>query len=338
MEAKNICIQPVSPFNLLLAPPAWGKTSLILDLVKRQEGLWIFVSPLRALANEFYERAKECLNTCLIQSQKDLNMFYQQEEKKKYQIVVGTPEVFGDSFFENYVGKRARGIIIDEVHLFHSWGKSFRPYLLDSFYLCLSVGIPVLGLSATIEDALIKQLKHECLFAGVDLQIEDYGNFKLLNEPNKFYFYTKFGRSALLGSFTKIIKKKESDDCHLLFCETRSEVDYWLDYCARHKIEAIGCVGGKVKEFQDSLKKSKNLRVIVSTTVLSHGVNLPEIRNIFISYQVKDHAMWIQMIGRGGRKGEEFNVFSLESYDKSYWKNIKLLLKTYYKKWLGIED
>ena len=62
------------------------------------------------------------------------------------------------------------------------------------------------------------------------------------------------------------------------------------------------------------MKNSPNVRLdlIVATTAISHGVNLPEIHRIYFAYPFKNRDFWIQMVGRGGRKGECFQVHTMD--------------------------
>jgi superfamily II DNA or RNA helicase len=52
---------------------------------------------------------------------------------------------------------------------------------------------------------------------------------------------------------------------------------------------------------------------IIATTVLGHGVNLPLIKRVFFLYPVKNPDFWLQMVARGGRRGESYSVFALEN-------------------------
>jgi superfamily II DNA or RNA helicase len=73
----------------------------------------------------------------------------------------------------------------------------------------------------------------------------------------------------------------------------------------------------------ERLKSQPNPDFIISTTVLSHGVNLPKIEKLFFTYKVENPDLWIQMVARGGRKGEEFQVFALEEPIGLFWSSWK---------------
>jgi len=82
------------------------------------------------------------------------------------------------------------------------------------------------------------------------------------------------------------------------------------------------CVGGEDSLFSLKVQSEKPPKFIVATTVLSHGVNLPNISRIFFLYSVKNLDFWIQMVARGGRRGEKFEVFALENPVGIKWNSL----------------
>ena len=104
----------------------------------------------------------------------------------------------------------------------------------------------------------------------------------------------------------------------LYFCKYRSEVDFWVEYFSLKKVVILGCKGGEVGDFIKALKENPYPRCIFATSALSHGVNLPSLSKIFIGYQVKDLNFWIQMVGRGGRRGEHFELFHQDNFKRSW--------------------
>ena len=92
-------------------------------------------------------------------------------------------------------------------------------------------------------------------------------------------------------------------------------MDSWLLRFKFLKGRALGCRAGELEEFYQGLKRaSKPLRLIVSTEVLSHGVNLPQIGFVVISYRPVNKEMWFQMVGRGGRFGSDYFLLTQGAY------------------------
>lgn len=110
-------------------------------------------------------------------------------------------------------------------------------------------------------------------------------------------------------------KARGKGEVFLYFCRSRREVDQLVERYGRLNLEVLGCKGGEVDLFLENLKNRSRPQVIFSTTCLSHGVNLPPISKVFISYTVENKDFWIQMAGRGGRRGEKYEVYTLESFE-----------------------
>ena len=76
----------------------------------------------------------------------------------------------------------------------------------------------------------------------------------------------------------------------------------------------MGCKGGEVGVFLEKFYELKDLDCICTTSALSHGVNLGTVRGVFFTYPVKNKDLWFQMVGRGGRRGEDFEFFGFNSF------------------------
>jgi superfamily II DNA helicase RecQ len=261
---------------LVTAPPASGKTYWMRRFVAEAgPDEVIFISPLRALADECKRFSPP-------------------------ELLVMTPEEW------NVKKPERRIVIFDEFHLFFYWGDTFRERMWESFYeLSLSARLVVL-LTATVSD----EMKQEV--AGFSSHFDsvtwfDFGNRKLKFIPRK---YVKAPHRQWL---MKILENEPmGEGGRLVFCRYRDEVFRLEKHLSSIGFRCISCVGGESKFMQLRLQSMPHPDYIISTTVLSHGVNLPLIRKVFFLYETQNIDFWIQMVARGGRKGEEYEVFSLE--------------------------
>ncbi len=273
---------------LLTSPPASGKTFWIQTFADAVEEKILVISPLRALADE-------CLRNW--------------GEK----IIVMTPE-------EWMKKKITSGIVIfDEFHLLSYWGNSFRPVMWEVFE-SLSVSAElVIGLTATLSRDLQDEMNTlECGFSNI-LWI-DHGNQSLKWKPTSYIQVTR-------KFMEKCILSLECPGTSLIFCQYREEVSHWEKRLKAEGFSVWSCRGGESQLC--SLKVINDLppQFIVSTTVLSHGVNLPSIGRVFFFYPVRNKDFWIQMIARGGRRGEGFQVFALEPPYGLRWSRTRNLLE-----------
>lgn len=261
---------------ILTAPPASGKTYLISNLIEELKQIPLVISPLRALANE-----------CLL--------------KWGASCIVMTPEEWLKKRPANKV------VILDEFHLFFYWGDSFRPSMWEAFYEVVQKADLVILLTATLTPEMIGFIEdYQCQFNKI-LWV-DHGNQKLKYTPAK---YVKAYSPRWMKEF--ILEGDHNKGVNLIFCAYRSEVFYWEKLLKEKGFRVWSCVGGEAALFSLKSQVERPPHFIVATTVLSHGVNLPHISRIFFLYQIANLDFWIQMVARGGRRGESFEVYSLEN-------------------------
>jgi superfamily II DNA helicase RecQ len=316
--------------KVLLAPTGSGKTHFILNCLDKGLQKIIFVSPLRALAMEFYEKAqRKSLLVCPAMKQ--------EEFEGDWEFLVTTPESMKKAMLEKLSLCHPKPLIIlDEIHLFYKWGNTFRPRLLSFIEQIGSLGFPSLGLTATLDHSSLDWLKHS-VSQGFETTVLDHGNMKM-NFPPLYNVHFPRQLRVLFNTFFEDQMRKESHQTALYFCRTRDEVFNWVDYFHWLGIRSMGCVGGDTTTFMKNYDRNKPPRVIFSTSALSHGVNLGVIDEIYINHPLEDEDMWIQMASRGGRTGENFTIYSFNSWgpgNKPLWCS-PILLKLLWSRLSGI--
>lgn len=304
-------ISQKSTFTLMLAPPGWGKTTLILNIYNEFEGKVIFISPLRALAMEFYKRASSFKNVySLLDGQNHCDVEEDFLKAKKSMLVL-TAERLSEKIIEKS-SEESTLLIFDEFHLFYYWGHSFRPLLFDKLMSAANHGSQMMGLTATMDSDLLKTWRNDFTVAVDHLYLLNLGNQKLLNKPSKIFNFSMLSKGVFYRAFFREVFNNDNPKTILFFCRFRKDVEMWLEFSKRRKLSAIGCVGGAVEKFIEDLEENPGPKCIFSTSALSHGVNLPTISHVFIDHAVENKDFWIQMVGRGGRDGSSFTVYEQE--------------------------
>ena len=304
-------LQIPSTFMLFLAPPGWGKTSLLINLHQNFELKIIYLSPLRAIAEEFYNRFPRKNDVYKPNTKKDCQGLIKKFHGKKKAFLITTCELLDDDTILNLVDNQSQTIFIfDEFHLIYYWGESFREKLWETFLGVCNTGFSVLGLSATMDHPIYEKLKKDLRLGMEHFYLLDLGNQRLKKTPahNHFFYFKK--------TFVRRFLYEMNHNTHvtyLFFCKYRKSVEFWVQFFQRKKISVLGCVGGKAQEFMAELKENPNPRCIFATSVLGHGVNLPSITKIFIDYEEVNRDFYIQMVGRGGRFGEDFDLYGFNS-------------------------
>lgn len=264
----------MSQLLLLTSPPATGKTFVIKNLSLELNVPLLVLVPLRALVEECRKLWPE-------------------------NITVMTPE--------EWILKKEKYdvVILDEFHLNFYWGDTFRPVMWEVFYEISQTADLMLLLTATMNEKML----HEIKFYGAtfdEIVWFNGGNQELKFQPAR---YLKFSAESWPQKNLPFLPKNRVT---LIFCQYRQQVKWWEDYLEKKGFTCLTCVGGEASEFSKKLALLPDPDFIIATTVLSHGVNLPSIGRICFTYKTKNIDFWIQMVARGGRKGEKFEIYSPE--------------------------
>ena len=293
--------------TLLIAPTGWGKTTLLLDLMKNSNKTWVYLAPLRALANEFYTRAqKKIKSTILISHAYEVqNILIRGLD---FKLIVITPELLSSELMMRM--KKETNFVFDEIHLFYYWGDAFRPKLIEVYIDIIAGGYTSLFLSATMTESLLDRWSEDLRRNSHRSYIINIKNHTFKKEPLKTsYIPVAFQKTAVEEFLNKPCKHTK-----LLFCAYRNQVQFYEQKILELGYTVVSCIGGETQFLGAKLNKNPYPDFIISTIAISHGVNLPKISMVYISYAVKNYDFWVQMVGRGGRQGEEFEVYSMDNY------------------------
>lgn len=272
---------------ILTAPPASGKTYWIKSFGAAIQENVLIISPLRALVDE-----------CSQNFPKNLTFMTPEEwwiKKEKFPIV-----------------------IFDEFHLHHHWGNTFRPLMWEVYFAIYESSQLTILLTATFSEK-IKEEVSDFIPQYDEVLWCDLGNMRLKHDP---FRYLKISNKSFMENL--IFNLPRNLGVSLIFCQYRNEVHEMSQRLSKAGFIVWECVGGEAKEMRAKVQSGVIPDFIVSTTVLSHGVNLPNIGRVFFLYQICDSDFWIQMVARGGRSGQKYEVFALENPEgikHSWWIN-----------------
>lgn len=205
-------------------------------------------------------------------------------------------------------------VVWDEWHLSLNW-ESFRPHLLESFFELAILKINMVALTATLPSTFGREILPGLQTNYDHLYELDLGNYQWRYPPSQVHY---FGRGtwmkrlmvAVLKGRLKEVEKTQKR--FLLFVPRRRDVTWWGNWCQQHGIfGVVGCVGGGVEVFRNQMEQvgQDNVRVIVATSVLGHGVNLPPIDEVVLLGEHYEREMWVQLAGRGGRDGRPYQLW-----------------------------
>lgn len=322
---------------LLLAPPAWGKTQLLLSrlpfwaAVKKRV---IYCSPLCALnreaKNQLQQAAQQISAPFFVyehQGEKDLLRQHLELSKSQGGLILLTPERWWWTEYTVDWAQWANLMIIDEFHLLEHWS-SFRP-ALEEVLLWLSAEQQCARwyLTATFNIELLQkdgwwqnwqqqgQSPFYVLTAAPAVPLRD---------PRGLYCFAPRQAALFHWSQKAVIWGLKRGEVCLLFVYRRQEVDHWVRFARYWQIPVLGAKGGETAAFIEALERwskqgGTSPLLIVTTTCLSHGVNLPALRYVVLSYAPQEEAFFWQMIGRAGRRGETYEILCLAPKWQHIW-------------------
>ncbi|MCY4645102.1 MAG: helicase-related protein [Bacteriovoracales bacterium] len=310
---------PLREMILLMAPPAGGKTSLILDVARSLEGCGrvIFISPLKALSLELAGRFEASgIETFCVDSRRGLSSRIES---------VGLPQMTILSYEHvtkpliDFLKQKLQNVLLvfDEFHLLFYWGSSFRPALWESFYELAETAHPILSLSATIDKKIVEEMKNSFLASFDRIWLIDRGNFFLRHPPRAISLVSR--QWEIWIHLEKALGRGKR--C-LVFLPYRREVEVWRNSLAASGRCVLSCVGGQTLEFRERLKTCEKVDAILATHALGHGVNLPPLDHIYLAYPVEEKALWLQMVGRGGRDGRPYKLYCMNVHGLPLWQKL----------------
>ncbi len=273
-----------SPSTLLLlsAPPASGKTYWIEHFHEALGEELLLMTPLRALADE-----------CRRNWGNDIR--------------VVTPEEY------LLRPSQAKVVIFDEFHLHLYWGNSFRERMWEAFYGSSESAQLCVLLTATVSPELIDLVRSFAVHFDQILWV-DRGN-RQLKFPPRTYIKAPSRKWVIAD----IMRQPKGAGVRIVFCRYREEVLALAGKLSGAGFSCLTCLGGEAGALGGKLMLTPAPDFIVCTTVLSHGVNLPEICRVYLLYPTGNCDFWIQMISRGGRRGSEYTVIGLELPHSISW-------------------
>lgn len=269
-----------------------------------------YVSPYKSITNEKLDEMKAMFpNKSVIAISSDYKLTQLDMERiSQYDIIIMTSEAFNSRVIKSNTGSKyspfinnINTLIIDEVHLINDESRGHVVEISIMEFVKVNKNCQIIMMSGTAGsiDIFSNWFKD---ISGRELIVivSNYRPTKLNVEVIKTYYKD----NALL----ELIHKNKNDK-FLIFCMTKNEVKsvYNLlrgEYGDLVDMHHSGISRDKRNEVVDNFKSNK-LKIIVATTTLSAGVNLPS-KHVVI-YSVKRGQVYEslnnihQMCGRAGR-------------------------------------
>jgi single-stranded-DNA-specific exonuclease len=270
----------------------------------------IVLYPLRALANDQYEalvRRLEPLGVRVFRA----NGAIDSDERAKlmdaletgaWDIVCSTPEFFGfhlDRFRADV--SRPSLIVVDEAH--HLFESKHRPAYGRIGEHVAALGSPqVLALTATATEEVFERIKDA-------LKIDAWVIDPTVRE--NLHVTDARGATNKLAYIAERVREGKA----IVYCNSRAEATKIAE-----KLRAT--IGNQVAFYHagvstpdraevERLFREGGIRVVVATSAFGEGIDLPDVRNVFLYHLNFDFTEFNQQAGRAGRDGDDAEIHLL---------------------------
>lgn len=344
---------------ILSSATASGKTEAALLPIlsdierKKTEGLRVvYISPLKALINNQFERVTELSDSLGIGITKWHGDVYASIKKKfrskPTEILQITPESI-ESLFINYpndvekIFKYVEYVVIDEIHSFIGSDRGVHlQSLLSRIKELNEANYRMIGLSATIDD-------YEVVKNWVDYHNPD--NVTIIEEKgsDKKLLYSLMAfkdeeTNMLRIDLLEDIRELTRDSKAIIFCNSRSKVEEVTVFLNRlAKREGVGetyyahhsSIDKKEREYVEKMmQEAKGPKSIVSTSTLELGIDIGSVDLIIQLDSTFSVSSLKQRLGRSGRQSGSEQTLQLYATDEDNLLQSLAIMELVLEKWI----
>lgn len=272
----------------------------------------LIVSPLLSLMQDQVDQMKQfgekrviALNSFLTLEQKRYALHFLHE----YRFIFTSPEMLlQPQVKERLAGMELALIVADEAHCISQWGFDFRPdYLRIGEMIATSNRPPILALSATATESVLKDIKHY-------LQMKTpFSYIHNVDRPNihiaKKYFAQKEEKLTWI-----LAHVSETAGPGIIYTQSRAKAENISLLLLERGIAAAAYHAGKEAQDRQFIQQqfiTGDLEWIVATNAFGMGVHKQNIRQVIHESMPATVANYMQEMGRAGRDGEDSLAYLL---------------------------
>jgi len=218
----------------------------------------------------------------------------------EYEICYAAPEGIEASVGRVLGGLDLRLIAVDEAHCISHWGHDFRPAYRNLSGLRARFGAPVLALTATATQEVIRDIAGQL---GMSDPLVVRGSFF---RPNLSLHAVKKGDGPPARESIVRFVRAHRGESGIVYALSRKSVEDVADDLRRSGVRAAAYHAGLDAEtrtrVQDAFQAGA-VDVVVATVAFGMGIDKPDIRFVVHRDLPRSVEAWYQEIGRAGRDG-----------------------------------
>jgi single-stranded-DNA-specific exonuclease len=278
-------------------------------LERRERTLVLY--PLRALANDQYEallRKLEPLGLRIHRANGAIDAaeradLEQALELGDWDVICATPE-FVQFHLERFRNERSRPalVVVDEAH--HLFESTHRPAYQRVGESVGALGAPqVLALTATAGDEAFAKIRAAL---GIDAWVIDP------TVRDNLHVVDARGTTNKLTYIERFVRDGEKA---IVYCNSRTESTKVAEKLRGRAGEGIAFyhagVGGAERAQVERWFREGAIRTVVATSAFGEGIDLPDVRHVFLYHLNFDFTEFNQQAGRAGRDGQDASIHLL---------------------------
>jgi single-stranded-DNA-specific exonuclease len=270
----------------------------------------VVLYPLRALANDQYDalvRRLEPLGVRISRANGSISAeeradLFESLEAGTWDIICSTPEFFTHHLRRFKGASRPNLIVVDEAHHVHA--SRHRPAYGRIALAITELGSPqVLALTATAGDEAFHTITTTLGIASwvIDPTVRD--NLTMIDAR---------GVTNKLAYIAKVLKDSDTGKS-IVYCNSRSQATKLAEKLRPSiKDGAVAFYHAGVPTAErtaiEALFRNNDVRVVVATSAFGEGIDLPDVRHVFLYHLNFNFTEFNQQSGRAGRDGDPAEI------------------------------
>jgi len=286
--------------TLALLPTGGGKSVCFQVPAMAMEGLCLVISPLIALMKDqvanLNKKNIKAVGVYSGMSRSEIEIALDNCIYGNIKFLYISPERLTTDMFRNRLKKMKISLLaVDEAHCISQWGYDFRPpYLKIAEIREFLNNIPILALTATATETVIKDIQSKLLFRKENVFRKSF--------ERKNLTYAVVDEEDKLNRLLRVLNKVSGSG--IVYVRNRRKTKEIAQFLIKNKISATFYHAGLEQKDRDEkqqawLKGQK--RIIVSTNAFGMGIDKPNVRLVVHMDLPDSLEAYFQEAGRAGR-------------------------------------